>query len=237
MARSALLRGTVVQLYQCSTGSIAVSVDKLPDTCPVCHMGIVAQPRHIDTEGVNRQENLQIVFQCTKSTCRTHFIANYLVVKEQQTSHINVFYTLDSLLPKTAQPIHHSDILIEVSPTAIQILNQVALAEATDLDQLAGIGLRKALEFMVKDFAIRQEPAKADEIRKKMLGACIDSYITDVNVKACAKRAAWLGNDETHYTRKWADRDIQDLHLLIKLTMNAIENVILTEKYIAEMPE
>jgi hypothetical protein len=54
-------------------------------------------------------------------------------------------------------------------------------------------------------------------------------------VKECAKRAAWLGNDETHYTRKWETKDVSDLKLLVKLTVNWIDNVLLTEKYIAEM--
>jgi hypothetical protein len=54
-------------------------------------------------------------------------------------------------------------------------------------------------------------------------------------VKACAKRAAWLGNDETHYVRKWTDKDVRDLKILITLTINWINNVLLTRKYTAEM--
>lgn len=63
----------------------------------------------------------------------------------------------------------------------------------------------------------------------------IDNYVTDVNLKACAKRAAWLGNDETHYVKKWENRDIHDLKILIKLTCGWIVNNILTEKYMTEM--
>ena len=54
-------------------------------------------------------------------------------------------------------------------------------------------------------------------------------------MKECAKRAAWLGNDETHYTRKWEDKDVKDLKLLVHLTVNWIDNVLLTQKYISEM--
>jgi hypothetical protein len=51
-----------------------------------------------------------------------------------------------------------------------------------------------------------------------------------------AKRAAWLGNDETHYVRKWEDHDLEDLKSLIKVTGNWIEMEAITKKYIGDMP-
>ena len=51
------------------------------------------------------------------------------------------------------------------------------------------------------------------------------------------KRAVWLGNDETHYVRKWEDKDISDLKRLIKLTVNWIENNLLTQDYMSTMEE
>ena len=35
---------------------------------------------------------------------------------------------------------------------------------------------------------------KTDEIRRSFLAVCIKTYVTDPNLKACAERAAWLGN-------------------------------------------
>jgi len=34
---------------------------------------------------------------------------------------------------------------------------------------------------------------------------------TDTNVKAVANRATWLGNDETHYEKKYEQLDIKHL--------------------------
>ena len=45
----------------------------------------------------------------------------------------------------------------------------------------------------------------------------------------------WLGNDETHYVRKWEEKDIRDLKILIRLTESWIQNSILTDKYLREM--
>jgi hypothetical protein len=56
-------------------------------------------------------------------------------------------------------------------------------------------------------------------------------------IKEIAKRAAWLGNDETHYVRKWEDKDLKDLKKLISLTLHWIEVETLTLEVIADMPE
>ena len=129
------------------------------------------------------------------------------------------------------------DVVAKISPSFVQISGQVNYADAAQLDQLVGIGLRKALEFLVKDYAVHKNPSGAEAIQESMLGSCIDKSVDDGNVKSCAKRAAWLGNDETHYLRKWDDKDIRDLKLLVKLTVNWIENVLLTEQYEKEMSE
>lgn len=52
-----------------------------------------------------------------------------------------------------------------------------------------------------------------------------------------ASRAVWLGNDETHYTRKWEDKDINDLKSIIELTLHWIESEIRTQKLLEDMPE
>jgi hypothetical protein len=128
------------------------------------------------------------------------------------------------------------DEIRRLSPVFTAVYTQALAAEASGFDQLTGIGLRKALEFLVKDFAIGEHPDDAAAIQGKFLGTCIDEYLADPNLQGCAKRATWLGNDETHYVRKWEDRDIQDLKLLIRLTMNWAENVLLTQRYEREMP-
>ena len=64
----------------------------------------------------------------------------------------------------------------------------------------------------------------------------IQEKIQDENLKVCAERATWLGNDETHYLKKWTDKDINDLKVLITLSVNWIHSHLLTKKYKKEMP-
>jgi len=58
--------------------------------------------------------------------------------------------------------------------------------------------------------------------------------VSDPNIKTCAERASWLGNDETHYEKRWDAHDVNDLHTLIRLTMNWMQNEALTKKYLDE---
>lgn len=211
--------------------AVTITYDRPPDECPICHHGVspkfIVAVRHEPHPGAD----CQIIFQCTMHNCQNLFISTYIFKKET-----GMFY-LKSSKPVTAQKHNFPELINELSPTFVDIYNQTAISESLNLSQLNGIGLRKALEFLVKDFAIKQNPDKEKEIKGLLLGECINQFLNDPNLKSCAKRAAWLGNDETHYIRKWDDKDIKDLKLLIKLTVNWIENLLLTAKYIEEMPE
>jgi hypothetical protein len=115
------------------------------------------------------------------------------------------------------------------------------IAEDNALDQICGPGYRKALEFLVKDYLIgyiyKEDQQKQSDVTKAFLGAAIEKYIDQERIKQCAKRAAWLGNDETHYTRKWEDKDIHDLKSLIVMTVNYIDLTIESDRYLKEMPQ
>jgi hypothetical protein len=101
---------------------------------------------------------------------------------------------------------------------------------------VCGVGYRKALEFLIKDYLIRKCPDDRAAIEDKQLGKVIESYVEDRNIKEVAKRAAWLGNDETHYKRRWVDKDLSDLTRLIRLVRHWIEVADETEEALRSMP-
>ena len=103
--------------------------------------------------------------------------------------------------------------------------------------EICGVGFRKALEFLIKDYAKFKNPEESEQIERKFLGKRIGDYIDDTRIKTVAKRAVWLGNDETHYVRKWEDKDLSDLKKLIELTVHWIEMEFLTESFENDMPE
>jgi hypothetical protein len=119
----------------------------------------------------------------------------------------------------------------------VSIYNQAYFAEQINLDQICGVGYRKSLEFLIKDYLISKETEKQvkENIRKKFLNNCIQDHVQNDNIKNVAKRAVWLGNDETHYVRVWANKDVKNLKQLIDLTVRWIENEVETERVLQEM--
>ena len=101
--------------------------------------------------------------------------------------------------------------LAGVSKTFAEIYQQARVAELQGLNHLVSMSLRKALEFLIKDYLIYKTPELADTIRGELLGSCINNHVSNELIKESARRANWLANDETHYTRKYEERDLKDL--------------------------
>ena len=204
-------------------------VDTPPDRCPQCHTAV--HPKLLTPHLSNDKSEVYLTYLCTSRRCLRPFIATY-----RRTSFHGNDYALRSTAPRTKARSSFPDSITAVSPTFCEIYGQVETASSDGLDQLVGIGLRKALEFLIKDFSKSEHPNAVEKIQSMPLAKCIDTYVSDQNVLQCAKRAAWLGNDETHYIRKWSDKDVSDLYLLVRLTVNWIDNHLLTKSYITEMP-
>lgn len=208
-----------------------VEVDEFPDRCPSCHHAV--QPLFLCGHALAEigEPEAQLIFACSRRKCQRVFIADYYV------DFRNSLYRLGKIYPTTPEETDLPDEIIEMSPEYSNLMAQALAAEAYGLDQLVGIGLRKGLEFLVKDYLVQKNPSEKDLYESLPLGKCIKNHIDSANIRLCAERAAWLGNDETHYKRKWVDRDIGDLKILIQLTLNWIQNELLTKKYTSEMRE
>ncbi|MDF3867965.1 hypothetical protein P3W53_26095 [Pseudomonas denitrificans (nom. rej.)] len=202
--------------------------DRVPSICPWCKTAVrpefkavvqVAAPRDLVT--------YHGFFQCTAESCLRGFIAKF--VRSGGT------YSLDASYPQLPESPIVEEEVAEVSPNFVEIYQQAGIADSTGLDQICGVGYRKALEFLIKDYCCHKQPEKAEEIKKATLSQVISNYVDNGNIKGCAVRAVWLGNDETHYVKKWEDKDINDLKMLINLTCAWIKTEVLTEKYMKEM--
>jgi hypothetical protein len=218
--------------------NVPVQLDRLPDYCPVCSRHI--RPIFLTAYLVSKNfKPLSVAFICPVEECSAMFIGIYLVSYSPPNDKIAKLATAELLrhveeetFPKTIQAI---------SPQFCIIFNQALQAEENKLDQICGPGYRKALEFLVKDFLLsykfKGNTEKRDIVLRSQLGACINNFVDEERIKAVAKRAAWLGNDETHYYRKWTDKDITDLKALISMTVSWIDLLIQSDKYITDMPE
>jgi hypothetical protein len=129
------------------------------------------------------------------------------------------------------------EVVAKISPTFVSVFIEAEEAAQLGLSQVAGPGYRKAFEFLIKDYAKSLTSEKAAEIEKKFSGAVVTEYIQDARIQAVAKRCLWLGNDETHYLRRWTDHDVTDLITLIRLTASWIEIEYLSRSYVEGMSE
>lgn len=204
-----------------------ISIDKYPDECPFCHRGI--DPNLLNGFRHFEKQLLHLDFFCPRLDCNRYFIGEYEVDNDSS------FCLKRTLLGRSKQKVF-SETIIKISSDFVEIFYQADIAEQDGLNQICGVGYRKALEFLIKDYIIYKDNDLKDIVEKLPLGKCMDEYIQNERIKDIAKRATWIGNDETHYVRKWIGKSIIDLKLLIDLTVHWIETEDLTDKMISSMP-
>jgi hypothetical protein len=216
---------------QITYGNDKLEINTLPDKCPFCHNGI--RPTVLNSFMLRADEmiTLQVFLNCPMSDCHESFIGYY-----QSVSYYGLFSYLNYTSKGNMIGRNFSDEIKNVSELFSNIYNQSYHAEQLQLFEICGVGYRKSLEFLIKDYAIQRFPDEKLNIEKKMLAQCIGDYVNDDKIKAVSKRAVWLGNDETHYIRKWEGKNLTDLKKLIDLTLHWIEAEILTDSFIDEMP-
>ena len=113
--------------------------------------------------------------------------------------------------PPSRETVEFDPEIKRISPAFAEIYKQASIAESECLDHICGVAYRKALEFLVKDYAIFKHPDKADEIKAMQLAQAIRDHIDSKRIQALATKCAWIGNDETHYVMKHEDRSVEDL--------------------------
>lgn len=219
-----------IQLFSESRGNYNVfyNVRNIAKQCPYCKTQIY--PKLICIDG---DDLLGYSIFCRCPNCNKQFIC-----KCDRTVSGETIFVLSDIMPN-AQPdkrTFNSDIQ-DISESFCEIYNQAYTAQQLNLTQICGVGYRKALEYLIKDYIIFNKPEDKETILKKALGKCISEDIDSDNIKNVAARATWLGNDETHYIRKWEDKDITDLINTIDLTLHWIEAEIKTKKLLEQMPE
>lgn len=126
-----------------------------------------------------------------------------------------------------------SEAVQSISSRFIKVYQQAHTAEEDDLDEIAGPGYGKALEILVKDYLIKILPEDEELIKSLSLYNCIEQKLENSKIKALAKKATIIRNDETHYQRKYEESDINDLKKLINATASWIDLESYTSEVIA----
>nr|DAK63191.1 MAG TPA: protein of unknown function (DUF4145) [Caudoviricetes sp.] len=201
-----------------SDGCYVSILVNLPDYCPHCNRTM--SPRiisgHSTEENIHVKSHFCVTYRCPFSDCQKFFVNEYVYTPNQKGQIVPYTYLhkVKINLPKG---------VAKLSPNFEIIYQQAKTAEYYNLDQIAGIGYRKAVEFLIKDYANHQCPNDTDKIQRMNLSQAIQSYLKDVpKIQHLATASTWLGNDETHYIRKHTDKDIDDLKTFIEATIHFI---------------
>lgn len=194
-------------------GSSYRIVCEYPKKCPICNKSISPDNK---MEFVNKDINMvSILFGCP--SCGKGFVSHYSIEDNEimNGSYKHRKLELINSYPKIPDKYQFDECIKKLSPEFCNIYNEARAAEFYDLNSIAGMGYRKALEFLIKDYSISKKPNGKEKIKNMNLSQVIDEYIDGAKLHSLAKASAWIGNDETHYTKKIEDRDVNDLKRFI----------------------
>ncbi|MEB6797951.1 hypothetical protein M1251_03730 [Staphylococcus aureus] len=199
---------------------------EIPNHCPWCKSSIrpnLLSQTQIDTSNI--EWPVSFILQCP--SCHKHFLQIYKVKLSKNRSILELEKDNEKPMPKNS--FEYPSEINEISKEFNNIITQSSNAESLGYNHLAGIGYRKAIEFLVKDYLIVLKNEDRDSVSKRPLNQCISSIDND-RIQKLAKAATWIGNDETHYVRKHIDKDVQDL----KSFLHALTSLVSLEIVISK---
>jgi len=207
--------------------------------CPHCESYV--SPILIDSNNFyDESMNLTMetyILKCSRFNCGRYYMVDAWLDNQFGT---NKYYVIDAIkYPNNIS--NYSDKEIEnISSDFIEIYNESISAENAKLLKICGCGYRKAIEFLIKDYIIYSNRNDGSFDVEKIKSSVkimnlIKEYFNDNPIKSVAEKIFWLGNDETHYQRKWKNKDISDMKKLIEILLYKIKMEISYEKYELEM--
>lgn len=182
----------------------------LPNICPYCNHGMLPC---VVSKYTNEKDDLFLTLECP--VCGEVFIAMYH------------HHTLKPLIshpePKVDNPF--KNLFEDKFQNFQECYMQSLLAEEYSLDKISGMGYRRALEFLVKEYLIYYKNNNQEKILNLPLSQSIN-LIEDNKIQTLAKASAWLSNDHVHILNKHPDKTTEDIKALINALARFIESEI-----------
>lgn len=203
------------------------------DLCPHCHYSI--KPNFIYTFFDKIQSKNFSIWQCTSNHCGKTFIVSHTITNNE--IEFERFLNGTPKGPTWPQPVLElknsltlDNDKVEASKFIITYLQSME-AESRGLTEIAGMGFRKSIEYLIKDWAILNNPTKKNEILDNWLAQVINNYY-EGDLKSILDRATWLGNDQSHYLKIFQDFNLSHLKELIDLILVELDRDFKKKHYI-----
>ena len=206
-----------------------------PNICPHCH--VANEPQQLFAHFDNKVNKLISVWRCNFNQCNKVFAVSHIEI--MSSGQYEIERNLNGLpkgpiWPEPIKNLKDGKTLgteNEEESKFIKTYLQSLEAESNGHDEIAGMGYRKAIEYLVKDWAIQNNGKDKEKILGQWLSAIIKDYFSG-DLKEILERATWLGNDQTHYNKLFEEYNINHLKDLIDLIMVELDRDFKKRHYI-----
>lgn len=187
-----------------------------PAICPHCGFGTDAIVKENNYYSFNDGRLLTSVCECT--ACHKSF---FFACENPGTNTDDA--PMVCMYPSTQIEPYKNENLAAISERFIDMYNQALQAEYNQNFELAAIGFRSSLEILVKDYAIQELGEPAETVAKQSLCNAIATYLQQADLVNTADVVRILGNDYTHYKRKYPEHDFVLLKKYMEIFLSQIE--------------
>ena len=187
---------------------------KKPSVCPHCGFGTDAPLHQKGTFSFNG--HYLFIATCTCTACGKNFFFS-CEYNFGKTDYDPIIY------PSIAFTPYSNDIFEKISPRFTDMYNQALQSEFHKNIELAAVGYRSALAILIKDYAINELGLNPEEVRSKKLCSAIGTYLNQEDLVKTADVVRILGNDYTHYERKYPQHDFELLKGYMEIFLKQIE--------------
>lgn len=185
-----------------------------PVICPHCNMGTDAPLSNKHNFALNGYSFIAATGKCT--ACGKEFFFACHNTPEKKAKNVCLYPTIQ-FVP------YQNETLASISERFIDMFNQALQCEFNENYELAAIGYRSALEILIKDFAINELGKSIEEVSGKKLHAAIGEYLNQNELVNTADVIRILGNDYTHYQRRYPQHDFELLKAYMDIFLKQIE--------------
>ena len=186
----------------------------MPLECPHCHTAVYKDPSAIHELPLNTEDTAVFVgLECP--VCRKH----YIVVFKRDRAKKQLDFV--QMIPISEEKMEFPG-LFDLSPRFEKYHRQALTAYSMGFTELAIVGFRTALEFLIKDFAITEENADARRTGDATFNEVVKEYMGHLAKSSNVVRV--LGNDYTHYREKHPDIPAETTFKYYRIVLNEMNN-------------
>lgn len=184
------------------------------DVCPCCNRVIFPEMRTFTI--ARNGELLNAIMLCP--SCFVEYFERFA---KSPTNYL-IYHSYEAY-PYIHPQINFPQDIKDLFPDFYKIYEEAATAESYNLKEICGMGYRKALEALVKQYAIELFPDEKDMIENELLMPTIKRFKSQ-KITKLATAATWLGNDHVHLITKHPEYDLEHLKSFINVLCQFIQS-------------